>query len=306
MIRTFEALREAARAESAVRIAVAAAEDDAVIEAVVKAREEGLADAVLVGQEAEIKKLLKAAGASPEAFELLPADNPAEAAAKAVRLVHDGQAGAVLKGFVSTPELMRAVLNKEYGLRSGKLITHCMLYQPKGYSRYIVDTDGGMCTFPTLEQKIGILENAAELLKLLGYEEINAAVLCAGEKVDPKIKDMAEAAEIAGMTEHWAKWNMNVYGPVGLDLAISEEACRHKNYSAKGAGKADIILVPDYQVGNCLGKSMGYFGGAENGGIILGAKAPILLVSRADPALAKMNSMALAAVVAAAKAAQAE
>lgn len=301
MIQTFEALREAAaKLEQAVTISVAAAEDQAVIEAVIEAEREGLAHSILTGDPEKLRDMIKDAGGDPEDFELVAAEDPGDAARQAVRVIREGKAEALLKGFVSTPDLMRAVLHKEEGLRSGKLLTHCMLYQSEAVPRIIVNTDGGMCTFPSREQKIGILENAADLLRKLGYEEINAAVLCAGEKVYDKNPHTLDAAHIVGMKEHWAQWNMNVFGPVGLDLALDPEAVCHKNYQAKGAGRADIVLVPDYQVGNCFGKTMSLFGRAQNGGLILGAKAPVMLVSRADPAESKINSIALAAMYAAA------
>ncbi len=298
MIQNFAALRKAAIAAGGLTIAVAAAEDEAVIEAVIQAQEQGLAEAILVGDEKKIYSLLEQAGGCPQDFRILDEKNPEAAAAQAVRLVHDGEAAALLKGFLGTAQLMHAVLNKEYGLRSGKLISHCMLYELPAYPKFINNTDGGMLTFPSREQKIGILENAARLMQALGYEEINAALLCGAEKVDPRQPDMVDAEAIAVMKEHWQTFGMNVYGPVGLDLALSLEACAHKHYEAKGAGEADIVLVPDYQVGNAFGKTMSLFGQAMNGGIILGAKAPVLLVSRADPSEAKLNSIALAAVAA--------
>lgn len=301
MIQTFEALHEAAaNLEQAVTIAVAAAEDKAVIEAVIEAEREGLAHSILTGNPDKLREMLKESGGDATDFEIVAASDPVEAAREAVRVIREGRAEALLKGFVSTPDLMRAVLNKEEGLRSGKLISHCMLYQSEVVPRFIVNTDGGMCTFPTREQKIAILENAADLLQKLGYEKINAAVLCAGEKVYDKNPHTLDAEHIVNMKEHWAKWNMNVFGPVGLDLALDPSAVEHKNYEAEGAGKADIVLVPDYQVGNCFGKTMSLFGKAKNGGLILGAKAPVMLVSRADPAESKIHSIALAAMYAAA------
>lgn len=301
MIQTFEKLHAAASSlEEAVTIAVAAAEDDAVIEAVVEAKREGLAHSILTGNPERLQAMLEKAGANRADFEIVAAPDPVEAARAAVRVIREGKAEALLKGFVSTPDLMRAVLNREEGLRTGKLISHCMLYQSEAVPRFIVNTDGGMCTFPTREQKTGILENAADLLCKLGYERINAAVLCAGEKVDPKNPHTLDAEFLVGMKEHWARWNMNVFGPVGLDLALDPSAVRHKHYDAEGAGQADIVLVPDYQVGNCFGKTMSLFGRAHNGGLILGAKVPVMLVSRADPAESKLHSIALAAMYAAA------
>ena len=149
-----------------------------------------------------------------------------------------------------------------------------------------------------MDKKTEILENAARVLQALGYEEIYAACVCGAEVVNPKVSSTVEARALSEMTERWAPYHMQVYGPVGLDLAVSEAACRHKHFDAPGAGRADILLVPTYEVGNGIGKAMSLFGGAQNAGIILGAKVPIVLVSRADSAESKLASIALGAVTA--------
>jgi len=172
-----------------------------------------------------------------------------------------------------------------------------MMYEPKGH-RMMGLTDGGMNTFPDLDKKAEILENAAKVFKALGYDEINAACICGAEVVNPKIQSTVDAKTLSEMTDRWAPYHMNVYGPVGLDLAVSEAACHHKHYEAKGAGQADILLVPSYETGNGIGKAMSIFGGAMNAGIVVGAKVPIVLVSRADSAEVKLASIALGAVVA--------
>ena len=209
----------------------------------------------------------------------------------------EGKANFLMKGLLNTPDIMRAVLKPEAGLRTGRLISHVMMYEPKGH-RMMGLTDGGMNTFPDLDKKAEILENAAKVFKALGYDEINAACICGAEVVNPKIQSTVDAQALSEMTERWAPYNMNVYGPVGLDLAVSEAACRHKHYEAKGAGQADILLVPSYETGNGIGKAMSIFGGAMNAGIVVGAKVPIVLVSRADSAEVKLASVALGAVVA--------
>ena len=220
-----------------------------------------------------------------------------DCAEKAVQCVSEGKANFLMKGLLGTPDIMRAVLKPEAGLRTGKLISHVMMYEPKGH-RMMGLTDGGMNTFPDLDKKAEILENAAKVFKALGYDEINAACICGAEVVNPKIQSTVDAKTLSEMTDRWAPYHMNVYGPVGLDLAVSEAACRHKHYEAKGAGQADILLVPSYETGNGIGKAMSIFGGAMNAGIVVGAKVPIVLVSRADSAEVKLASVALGAVVA--------
>ncbi len=142
------------------------------------------------------------------------------------------------------------------------------------------------------------MENAAIMLKALGYGKIYAACVCGAEVVNPKIQSTVDARALSEMTDRWRKYDMSVFGPVGLDLAISKEACRHKRYSAEGAGEADILLVPTYEVGNGIGKSMNYFGNGKNAGIIMGAKVPIVLVSRSDSSESKLVSIALGSIVA--------
>ena len=194
--------------------------------------------------------------------------------------------------------LMRAVFNKEHGLRTSHLTTHCMFYEIPALGKMVILTDGGVNTFPDLEKKAEILENAAAVLQALGYEHINAACICGAEQVNPKVQSTVDADALSKMTDRWAKYNMDVCGPVALDLAVSKEACQHKHFSAPGAGDADILLVPNYEVGNGIGKAASLFGGAKNAGIILGAKVPIVLVSRSDSAESKLASIAAGSVLA--------
>ena len=149
-----------------------------------------------------------------------------------------------------------------------------------------------------IAKKADILENAAITMKSIGFGKLYAACICGAEVVNPKIQSMVDAQELAGMSERWSKYDMQVYGPVGLDLAVSREACAHKKYNAPGAGMADILLVPNYEVGNAMGKAMSLFGGAKNAGIIVGAKVPIVLVSRSDNAETKLASIAFGVVAA--------
>lgn len=298
MLNTIAGIVQAASESQELRvIAVAAAHDEDVLEAVAQARRAGIARAVLTGRGEEIRRILEKLGESPEDYEIQEARTDGECAAQAVAAVREGRANFLMKGLLGTGDLMRAVIDRETGLRTGRLISHVMLYEPRGH-KMLALTDGGMNTFPDLPKKAEILENAARVLKALGYEEMNAACVCGAEVVNPKVPSMVDAKALSEMTERWAPYHMNVCGPVGLDLAVSEAACRHKHFEAPGAGRADILLVPTYEVGNGIGKAMSLFGGAKNAGIILGAKVPIVLVSRADSAESKLASIALGAVTA--------
>ena len=296
-MRTIAEIIEAAQGYASGRIAVAAAHDADVLKAVAEAKRRRIAEPILVGHGDAIRAILEELGENPSDYEIIQADTDVDCAQKAVECVSAGKANFLMKGLLNTPDIMRAVLKPEAGLRTGKLISHVMMYEPKGH-RMMGLTDGGMNTFPDLDKKAEILENAARVFKALGYDEINAACICGAEVVNPKIQSTVDAKTLSEVTDRWAPYHMNVYGPVGLDLAVSEAACRHKHYEAKGAGQADILLVPSYETGNGIGKAMSIFGGAMNAGIVVGAKVPIVLVSRADSAEVKLASVALGAVVA--------
>ena len=298
MINTIQGIVDAAKGGSSGVIAVAAAHDEPVVEAVVAARKEGMAIPILVGHADEIRRMLKNLNEDPDSYEIIAADTDTDSAAKAVALCAEGRANFLMKGILGTADLMRAVFNKECGLRTSHLTTHCMFYEIPALGKMVILTDGGVNTFPDLDKKAEILENAASVLQALGYESINAACICGAEQVNPKVQSTVDADALSKMTDRWSKYNMQVCGPVALDLAVSKEACHHKHYTAPGAGDADILLVPNYEVGNGIGKAASLFGGAKNAGIILGAKVPIVLVSRSDSAESKLASIAAGSVLA--------
>ena len=298
MINTIQGIVDAAKGGSSGVIAVAAAHDEPVVEAVVAARKEGIAIPILVGHADEIRRMLKNLNEDPDSYEIIAADTDTDSAAKAVALCAEGRANFLMKGILGTADLMRAVFNKECGLRTSHLTTHCMFYEIPALGKMVILTDGGVNTFPDLDKKAEILENAASVLQALGYESINAACICGAEQVNPKVQSTVDADALSKMTDRWSKYNMQVCGPVALDLAVSKEACHHRHYTAPGAGDADILLVPNYEVGNGIGKAASLFGGAKNAGIILGAKVPIVLVSRSDSAESKLASIAAGSVLA--------
>ena len=216
----------------------------------------------------------------------------------AVQLVTEGQAGFLMKGLLGTADLMRAVLAKEANLRTDSLLSHVMLFETPGYHKMILMSDGGMNTFPDFDKKVQILDNAAGVLHKLGYERIHAACVCGAETVNPKIQSTVDAYELSQMTEKWQKYNMDVIGPVSVDLALSKEACEHKHFTAPGAGDADLLLVTNYEMGNAIYKTALCLTGCRAAGLIIGARVPIILVSRSDSADSKLASIALGAVIA--------
>lgn len=297
MINSIDGMIAAAKSEPTCVLSVAAAHDVAVIEAVVKAKREDICTPILVGHKDGIRNLLEDMGEDYDEYEIIPAGDEKDCAAKAVEVCSQGRADMLLKGIVNTADLMRAVLKREANLRTDRRISHCMFYEIPVLKRMIVITDAAVNTFPDLETKADILENAAICLHALGYPSINAACICGAEQINPKVRDTVEADLLSKMTDRWAPYNMTVFGPAALDLAVSEESCRHKHYTAPGGGRADILFVPDYQVGNGIGKAATLFGGARSAGIILGAKVPVILVSRSDNAFAKHASIALGSVL---------
>lgn len=292
MIEEISEITQRARNSAGV-VAVACAHDIEVIKAVTTAYHDKLARPILIGKAYEIEKILKDLKENPSNYEIIDKQNDEEAAQEAVKLAANNKANCLMKGLLPTSTLMHMALKKDEGIRTGKLLSHTMLYGIKNYHKIICMTDGGLNPYPNLEQKAQILENAAHLLKNIGYEKINAACVCGSEIVNPKIQATVDADELSKMTSRWVAYSMNVFGPVGFDLAISEEACKHKNYCEEGCGNADILLVPNYETGNGIGKALTYFADAESAGIIVGAKVPIVLVSRSDNAKTKLASIAL-------------
>lgn len=302
MVKNFQELMEVAKTQTKMRLAVAAAQDDDVLIAVVKAAEAGLVEPILVGDKAEILKLAKENDLSVNAFQLIEADSLEDAAAKSAKLVSEGQADFLMKGLIDTSILLKAVLDKSYGLRTDSLLSHVMLYQVPAYHKMLFLTDGGMNIAPTVDEKVKIIANAAIVAKAMGMDIVKVACLAAKEKANPKMPATMDAAELEARCKAGAfEEGVIVEGPLAFDLAISEEAARIKHFGGAVAGDADILMVPNIEVGNGIGKALSYFANSESAGIIMGAKVPVVLVSRADSYETKLNSIALGSVIAAYK-----
>lgn len=276
------------------RVAVAAAEDKHVLEAVRDAIKEGIVDAILVGSKAETERLMSEIGFDPSWAELLPASDPVEAAVKAVGLIRDKQADVLMKGLVQTAALLKAVLDKERGLRSGALLSHLGLFQSPYYHKLFGVTDAGMNVAPSFEEKVSILTNAVEMFHKIGITLPKVAVVAAVETVNPKMDATVHAALLTQMNRRGQIKGCVIDGPLALDNAVSKEAAKHKGIESEVAGDADILLVPDIESGNLIYKALNFLGGAVAAGVILGAAAPIVLTSRADSEQSKHYSIALA------------
>lgn len=278
-------------------MAVAVAQDSVVLEAVIKAVDMGIINAILVGNEDEIKTISKDSNVDLSRVRIINECDIIKAAAKAVELVTKGEANYVMKGLLGTSDLLKAVLNKEANLRTNNLLSHVMVYDVKSYDKLLLLTDGGMVPYPELKDKIGIIKNAVTVSKALEIDMPKVAPICAVEVINPSMQATLDAAALSAMNKRGQIKGCLIDGPLGLDNAISKEAAHHKGIVSDVAGEADILLVPNIEAGNFLGKSMTYFAGAESAGVIVGAKCPVVLVSRADSAKSKLYSIALGSIL---------
>lgn len=298
MIKNFEDILLAAKERGPKKIAVAVAEDSHVLEAVWDAKKKNIADAYLVGDREKIEEIAKEINMDIKKFEIIHETDIKEAARKAVKLVSSGKAQIVMKGLLSTADIMRAVLDKEIGLRGESVLSHVAVFEVNGYERLFYVTDAAMNIAPTLEDKAKIINNCVEVANALDNEEPKVGVVCAVEKVNPKMEATIHAEKLTQMNKNGEIKGCIVGGPFALDNAISLEAAKIKKIEDPVAGRADILLTPDIEAGNVLYKSLSFFAGAKSAGIIVGAKAPIVLTSRADSHEAKLNSIALGVLIA--------
>ncbi|MDK2960683.1 MAG: phosphate butyryltransferase [Bacillota bacterium] len=298
MTKSLAELLTKAREYGPLRLAVAAAEDQEVLLAVKEALEQGITTPLLVGKEEKIRALAGQVGLDLATIPVYNEPEVAACARRAVELVSSGRADLLMKGLLPTADVLRAVLDKDIGLRTGRILSHVMIYEVPGYDRLFFLTDGGMNPAPDLQQKADIVANAVEAAHALGIAQPKVAALAAVEVVNPDMPATLDAAALAQMGARGQIKGCIIDGPLALDNAISPEAAQHKGITSPVAGRADILLVPDIEAGNLLGKAMTYFGRARSAGIIVGARAPVVLVSRADSHETKLLSIALGVVVA--------
>lgn len=276
-------------------VAVAAAEDEEVIEAIQLALKNKLASFHLFGNETEIKSLLTKHGIEKDDQITIHHANTKERAAElAVKSVSSRDSDILMKGNIPTSTILKAVLNKEYGLRTGSVLSHVAAFEIPGYEKLIFVTDAAMNIAPDVTEKAQIVQNAVNVANSIGVSTPKVAPLAAVEVVNPNMQATLDAAILSQMQSRGQIRDCIVDGPLALDNAVSLEAAHHKGISGEVAGQADILLVPTIEVGNVLYKSLIYFARAKVGAMIAGAKAPIVLTSRADSAESKLYSLALA------------
>ncbi|CAB1251704.1 bifunctional enoyl-CoA hydratase/phosphate acetyltransferase [Clostridium sp. MT-14] len=297
MVKKLVELVDIAKEKSKKVLSVAVAQDEEVLKAVTEAVKLGIIDAILVGDKKSIVDILERENLHKNNIEIVNEKDPSKAAAAAVKLVSEGKAQFIMKGMLKTAEMLKAVLNKETGLRKSKLLSHVMIYEVPAYHKLLFLTDGGMLTYPNLEEKIGIIKNAVFVANRLGITLPKVAAISAVEVVNAHMQSTLDAAVLAQMNKRGQIGGCIVDGPLALDVAVSKTSAEHKKITSEVAGDVDILLVPNIEAGNLLGKSMTYFAGAENAGIIVGAKCPVVLVSRTNSAMSKLYSIALGSVV---------
>lgn len=297
MIKTLDELRNVSASS---KLAVAVAQDAEVLLAVDGARKLGIASAILVGDEPQIRSIAESLNIDPANYQIVHEADKVEACRKAVKLVRDKEADVVMKGLVDTSIILKAVLDKEIGLRQSPVLSHVAVFEVPGYDRLFYLTDAAMNIAPDMETKKHIISNAVKVAHALGNENPIVAALCAVEKVNPKMQATLDAAALVEANQAGQIPGCTVIGPLALDNAISVEAAHHKGITDPNAGHADILLVPAIEVGNVFYKSMVFMARAKNAGVIVGAKAPVVLTSRADSDETKLNSIALALQIAAA------
>ena len=293
MLKNFDSLKKSAQGKGAKAIAVAAAEDLHTLEALKDLAQHISVRFCLVGQREKIESMCTEIGFSVDGVRIIDAQGEEDSAAKAVELVAAGQADILMKGKLQTGTLLKAVLNKETGIRQGGLMSHLAVLESPNYHKLMFITDGGMNPNPDAEQKRAILENTVVFMHKLGLKNPNAAVLAAVETVNEKMPETVDADILVQQSKSGEITGCTVEGPLSFDLAISQESAAIKGVDIKMAGQADIFLVPNISAGNIMSKSLLYLGGAKMAGCILGAKVPIVLTSRGATAEEKFLSFLL-------------
>jgi len=293
MLRTFDEVLNKAKDYGPKKMAVASAGAEDVLKAVEAARKEKLTNSILVGDKKEIIQIASKMGIDPANYEIIDKADKTEAARCAVELVRNKNASILMKGMIGTARILKAILDKEIGLRTDRMLSHVYTLQIKGYDRLLTMTDGAMSISPDLKQKAQIIQNAIYYGHSMGIEKPKVAVVAALELVNPDMPATIDAACLAKMSERGQIVGGIVDGPLGFDNAISREAAKHKGVESPVSGEVDIVLVPNIESGNIFAKGLVYLAKAVPAGLLLGAKAPVVLVSRSDTAQSKLYSIAL-------------
>ena len=301
----FHALVAKAQTHPPVKVAVAHPCDQVSLESVVEAAKLRLIEPILVGPKDRIRKVAAEHGLDIGRFEIVDAEYSQDSAAKAVELIREGRAEALMKGSLHTDELMGAVVKRDTGLRTARRISHCFVMDVPDHDQPLIITDAAVNIAPDLKGKVDITQNAIDLAHALGSKEVRVAILSAMESVNPDVPSTLEAAALCKMADRGQITGAQLDGPLARDNAISPEAASIKKIASPVAGRANVLVVPDLEAGNMLAKSLSFLADADAAGIVLGAKVPIILTSRADEEEARLASCAVAQLLVAARKADA-
>jgi phosphate acetyltransferase len=294
----YDRLLEACRSLPPLPTAVVHPCDEAAIEAAVGAARLGLIQPILVGPKAKIRDAARKASLDIDAYTVVDAPHSHAAAEMAVELVLQGRAEALMKGSLHTDELMGAVVRRDGGLRTARRVSHCFVMDVPSYEHTLIISDAAVNIAPTLAEKVDIVQNAIDLARALRFPEVRVAILSAMETVNPNVQSTIEAAALCKMADRKQITGGILDGPLALDNAINLSAAEIKSIDSPVAGRANVLIVPDLEAGNMLAKSLSFMAGAKAAGIVLGAKVPIILTSRADSELTRLASCAVAVLVA--------
>ena len=294
----YRRLIERCKALPPTRTAVAHPCDESSLQAVMDAAKAGLIAPILVGPRARIEAVAKEHAIDISKLEIVDAPHSEASAAAAVALVREGRAEALMKGSLHTDELMGAVVRRDTGLRTARRISHCFIMDVPDYADALIITDAAVNIAPSLKDKVHIVQNGIDLARDLGLTEVRVAILSAMETVNPDVPSTLEAAALCKMADRGQITGGLLDGPLALDNAISPEAARIKKIDSPVAGRANVLVVPDLEAGNMLAKSLTFLAGADAAGIVLGARVPIILTSRADSLIARLASCAVATLIA--------
>jgi phosphate acetyltransferase len=297
----YERLIQAAQAQGTIKVAIAHPCDDVSLQGAVEAARLRLIEPVLVGPPDRIRGVADAGSFDISRMELVASEHSHDSAAKAVELVTSGRVEALMKGSLHTDELMGAVVARDTGLRTGQRISHCFIMDVPDHPNPLIITDAAVMIAPTLADKVDIVQNAIDLAHAMGVSEVRVAILSAMETVNPKVPSTIEAAALCKMADRGQITGALLDGPLALDNAISPDAAAIKKIVSPVAGRANVLVVPDLEAGNMLAKSLSFLAGADAAGIVLGARVPIILTSRADALLTRLASCAVALLVAASR-----
>ena len=293
----YDRLLEVARSLQPVKTAVAHPCDGVSLEGVVEASRLGLIEPVLVGPPARIRDAARSAQLDISAFAIEPSEHSHDSAAKAVALVRKGSAEALMKGSLHTDELMGAVVARDTGIRTVRRISHCFVMDVPGHNEPLIVTDAAVNITPDLADKVDIVQNAIDLAHALRFDQVRVAILSAMETVNPKVPSTIEAAALCKMADRGQITGGILDGPLALDNAINENSAAIKHIISPVAGRANVLVVPDLEAGNMLAKSLSFLADADAAGIVLGARVPIILTSRADSVVARLASCAVASLL---------